>query len=632
MRRIFPGGRDKLRQIREKAAREMKKMKKRLAAICLTLAVTFGGLAPALAVEETAVALTLNGYALEVEALACDGTTLVPAEAFLYALSGPDVRSYLDGMPLSSRILYRWDDAGQTLSVRWYDKAVTLIPGQDGAQLRDGVLWVPLRPLAEALGLTVGWTGRVALSYPKRRVEVDNLKDLFLAVAPDTEIVLKQGEYSFADLDPKELEGADSPYFRVDYDLFDPDMGEWGLGTVYRVIIQDVRDLTILAGGCRVATPWAYADVWAFEHCTRMTLEGGTAVHDVAPGYCMGNCVSLNACKDVVLDSVALDGSGVYGLYGEGSRNMLLKNAQITHCTYGAVALSNCGNVTVDACHIYENDVEFSLFSCYGCSGIQVSRCLIEDNSAGALGTYTDSRGVVFDDCTFGKNSFRRVSDFGGRGSGGAVFMDCFMTADGFQAFLEERALSGLVPPGRVMTQENRDGVIQSFLSIPEPERTYVALLLAQIAAGEATAADGYCDPKSGVYLTACQICLSDLDLDGVPEFILKTGGSEAEFRYTVYTIVDGALVECGGFGGGHTDLYTGDQGGLVGYAAHMGSYTVTALSLEGAELVARALATGQVDQDWGGEYPSLSELDCGAYNLRLAFTKIPTLFFAPVG
>lgn len=589
-----------------------------------------GGLSPALAAEETAVALTLNGYALEVEALVCGGTTLVPAEAFLYALGGPEVSSYCDGNLLPGGLLYRWDDAGRTLTVRWYDKTVTLLPGQDGARLRDGVLWVSLRPLAEALGLTVEWTGRVELSYPKRRVEVDNLKDLFLAVAPDTEIVLKQGDYSFAGLDPKELEGVDSPYLSVDYELFDTTAGDWGLGTVYQVVIQDVRDLTILAEDCRVATPWAYADVWHFKNCRRVALEGGTAVHDVEPGYCIGNCVSLDGCEGVVLNSVVLDGSGVYGLNGHDSRNVLLKNAQITHCTYGAVALFRCENVTVEASHIYENDVEFSLFSFHACSGTRVSRCLIEDNSAGALGSYSESRGVVFDGCAFGENSFLHVNSFGDRASGGAVYVDCGMTANGFQAFLDQRALSGLVPPGLIMTQENRDNVIQYFLSLPETERTYVTLLLEQIAAGEATAADNDCDPESGVYLTACQFCLSDLDLDGAPEFILKTGSSEADFRYTVYTTVDGGLVECGRFSGGHTNLYTSGKGGLVGYAGHMGNYTVTALSLEGTRLVTRELSSGQVNS--GGDYPSLSELGCGAYNLWLEFTKIPTLFLAPKG
>lgn len=607
-------------------------MKKRFAAICLILAMLLAGAAPARAAEEAAVALTLNGYALEVEALARDGTTLVPAEDFLSALGGPMVTSYWDSAPLPGGMLYRWDEAGRALSVQWYGKALTLTPWEDGAELRDGVLWVPLRPLAQALGLTVEWTGSVELSYPKRRVEVDNLKDLFLSVAPDTEIVLKQGEYSFADLDPKELEGVDSPYFYVDYDLFDPAEGEWGLGTVYQVVIRDVRDLTILAGGSRVATPWAYADVWHFENCRRVTLEGGTAVHDVEPGYCQGDCAYLGNCGDMVLDSVVLDGSGAYGLYADRCRNVTLQNFDISHCTYAAAALFDCRDVRLETGHIASCEGVFELFSMAECDGVRVRNCLIEHNSAGALGAYLNNREVVFEGCTFGENSFLHVSDFGWQGSGGAVFLDCGVTADGFQGFLEERNLSGLVAPGLTMTAEDEARVVGYFLGLPEPERSYVTLLLGLLAAGEPTPADDDCDPKSGVFLTACRYCLYDMDGDGAPEFILETGSDEAGRQYTVYTLRDGALAECGSLSGGHASLYADGQGGLLRYMGQMGVYDLTEVTLDGTDLAAREITSGQADFGKGEDYPDLSDYGYGADSQPLEFTALPTLFLAPKG
>lgn len=205
-------GRVKLGQIEEKA---VVGMKKRWLALCLVLAAALGALSPALGAEgEMPVDLTLNWYALEVPALASGGTTLVPAEAFLDALGGPVVTSYRDGKPLSGGVLYRWgEDGGHTLTVQWYDKSFSLTPGEAGAELRDGVLWVPLRPLAEALGLTVEWTGRVELAYPKRRVEVDSLKDLFLAIAPDTEIVLKRGGLLLRGPGPQRAGGHRQPVF-----------------------------------------------------------------------------------------------------------------------------------------------------------------------------------------------------------------------------------------------------------------------------------------------------------------------------------------------------------------------------------------------------------------------------------
>lgn len=101
-------------------------------------------------------------------------------------------------LPCPAGILYRWaEDGSGVLTVEWYDRTVILTPGKEGAAFRDGVLYAPLRPLAEALGLTVEWTGVVELSYPKRQVYAESLEELFNAVAPDTEIALAQGEYSF---------------------------------------------------------------------------------------------------------------------------------------------------------------------------------------------------------------------------------------------------------------------------------------------------------------------------------------------------------------------------------------------------------------------------------------------------
>ena len=42
-------------------------------------------------------------------------------------------------------------------------------------QNKDGILWVPLRPLCEAVGASVTWdpnTGTVNIEHPKRRIEL----------------------------------------------------------------------------------------------------------------------------------------------------------------------------------------------------------------------------------------------------------------------------------------------------------------------------------------------------------------------------------------------------------------------------------------------------------------------------
>lgn len=201
-----------------------------------------------------------------------------------------------------------------------------------------------------------------------------------------------------------------------------------------------------------------------------------------------------------------------------------------------------------------------------------------------------------------------------------------------FQRFMEDRQLSGLIPEGMVITDENKDGVLQYFEALEDVEGEYIMLLLQAISAGEPTPADEYCSFEGGVYLDSCQFCLYDMDLDGFPEFILKTGVCEADFWFTVYTIADGALVDCGGLSGSHATLYADGAGGFVRYAGQMGVYNITVSTLEETTLITQEIADGEVDRSQGGDYPELKQYGYEDYDQPLAFSGIPTLFLNPAG
>lgn len=397
-------------------------MKKRLLALFLVLSALVWA-APALAAGETPVTILLRGFTLELErpAVEKNGATVVPVEEFLQIVGGEVQTDPADSTPIPGGVLYRWaEDGSGVLTVQLYDKSVTLTPGGGGAELRGGVLYAPLRPLAEGLGFTVTWDdGTVDLYYPREEVSAANLEEFYNAIAPDTKIVLAPGDYSFADLDVSKL---NNPYVYVDYDVFDTDAGEWNTGSVYQIVIQNVRDLRIEASNVRLSTPWAYADVWNFQNCRRVVMEGGTAVHDVEPGYCMGNCVELTDCRDILLSGITMDGSGAYGLLATGSQNVGLSSCTIQNCTYGAVNLWDCRGVTLYTCRIRDNKGCFNLLGVSDSSNVRLWHCgVIEGNSAGALVSSYNSQPVVFDGCTFGANEFDIVT----QSSGGAAFMDC---------------------------------------------------------------------------------------------------------------------------------------------------------------------------------------------------------------
>jgi len=127
---------------------------------------------------------------------------------------------------------------------------------------------------------------------------------------------------------------------------------------------------------------------------------------------------------------------------------------------------------------------------------------------------------------------------------------------------------------------------------------------------------------------------LCDIDRNGIPELIIKTGVCEADYMYEIYTISGNSAIRCGEIAGGHTILSYGiDSKGLVCYEAHMGSYTVVLLTLDGMTLNAKEITEGYVTNDdfnAGNGYPELTELGYGEYSHQLSFcdATIPILLY----
>lgn len=364
-----------------------------------------------------------------------DGVTMVPAEEFFQVLAGPVRTDPETGAILPGGAQVRWaEDGSNILTVTWYDHTLTLTPGKDTmtadgrevklpvpARFEAGRFCVPLRPVAEALGCTVKWTGIPEVSYPKKQVKVDSLEALFNAVAPDTEIFLEPGEYSLGAMDWTKI---DNPYVKVDFNVFDTATGLYNTGTVWEVVIRGVRDLTIQAGASRVSTPWAYADVWKFEDCDRIRVEGGIAVHDVESGYCAGNCVELENCHGVSLTGMVMDGSGAYGLCTYGCEQVYAESCIIRNCTYGALSLWNTRDVELWECQIAGCRDCFGLIGGAESRDVRIQYCTFAGNSANALTAY-EGQNLVFGHCTFRENTFGQIQEYGWQSSGGAAFYEC---------------------------------------------------------------------------------------------------------------------------------------------------------------------------------------------------------------
>ncbi|WOO35599.1 hypothetical protein R2R35_17595 [Anaerocolumna sp. AGMB13020] len=203
---------------------------------------------------------------------------------------------------------------------------------------------------------------------------------------------------------------------------------------------------------------------------------------------------------------------------------------------------------------------------------------------------------------------------------------------DEFQAFVEKWELFGLLPESRTLTTENQNEFVKYFNQYDDVTRNYIILLLQGIAAGTTTLGDDTNDHKYGVYLMNCQYCLYDMNQDGAPEFILKTGDCEAAYKYTVFTVVNGKLIYCGELYGSHSSLYTNGSGSFVRYEGHMGVYNIDVSILEGTTLQTQKIAEGVIDFEKKEDYPELGKYDYGDYDQLLSFNGISTLFLAPAG
>lgn len=422
-------------------------MRKRLMGMFLAALLLIPGMALAGAgAEQTPVEVTVNGFSLEGELRAEEGIALVAVESFCRSVFGGGRCAVDDSAPLAGSVLCRWAEDGsgtltitrsgdtgepeQTLTLE-LGSAVLRTGGASSGEVRmdrplewaDGAAWAPLEPVAKALGFQVRRSGEtICLEREKRRVTVRSLEEFLNAVGDDTEITLAPGVYDFGALEPEKIQ---NPLVLIDYEVFNTETGSWYGGDRWQAVIRQVRDLTIRASGVTFSTPWAYADVLRFQDCRRVTLTGATAVHDVEPGHCTGNCLELIGCGSFRAEDCVLDGSGAYGLCAVDSRDVTLRGCEIANCTYGALELEGSEEVRLLDCRIHDCLNCFSLVSAADCAGVLIRDCALEGNTANSLASSGGSTGVCFQNCTFRNDRFGTVNEYGWQESGGAVLVDC---------------------------------------------------------------------------------------------------------------------------------------------------------------------------------------------------------------
>lgn len=190
----------------------------------------------------------------------------------------------------------------------------------------------PQEPETQTLGLPEGM----------KEVQVSSVDELLAAIGPDTCIVLDEGVYDLSSA--SDYGAADGTWYHWDpcYDGYTL----WVTGVKNLWIQGAGRDVTLISVSPR------YAAVFFFVDCENLSLSGFTAGHSEAPGYCAGDVLDLDNCRNIRIDDCGLFGCGVIGICAWNCDDFAVCESEIYECSYQGAGFTNCRNVSFEGCGI----------------------------------------------------------------------------------------------------------------------------------------------------------------------------------------------------------------------------------------------------------------------------------------
>lgn len=203
---------------------------------------------------------------------------------------------------------------------------------------------------------------------------VTNVDEFLAAIAPDTEILLAEGDFLLNGA--KNCGVSDSPYYTWE---------GWGSGE-YALVIQNVTNLTIRGcgqGKTNILTDHISMDVLRFRDCQNVTLESMSLGHTVRKEYCEGAVLVTDNARDMHFADLDLYGCGSVGLQVYGSQNVTLQDSVIHDCSSSGVYINQSTEVTVQSTTFRSMGREtpaFSLFGFFNAGNVTISNCDFSNN------------------------------------------------------------------------------------------------------------------------------------------------------------------------------------------------------------------------------------------------------------
>lgn len=261
--------------------------------------------------------------------------------------------------------------------------------------------WIALcLPLLLLAALTACAQGKPDSTPPKEKVaahEMDNAvtvstaAELIAAIAPDTHILLKPGDYNFSALTEDEISECGG--------YVNPDSLANGELTIY-----NAHGFTIEAeesGSVRFITENGYADVVTLTLCDGAVLKGLVIGHEIEKGECDADVLRIDTCKDVTVEDCGLFGCGADGIWAEKADRLTVTKTDIYECTSSIFSLVDTGEAVFDGCRFYDND---GMFFLWGKTEVLVRDTEIFQNRNPLLEGDPEDVCIAFRGCTFRDN------------------------------------------------------------------------------------------------------------------------------------------------------------------------------------------------------------------------------------
>jgi len=205
----------------------------------------------------------------------------------------------------------------------------------------------------------------------RTEVVVSTVDELIAAIAPDTEIVLKDGTYDLSTAKDYGTGWSDYYYWSEEFD--GPALTISGVDNlVIRSESGDVKK-------CTVSAVPRYADVLKFKSCTNVTVSGFTAGHTVEPGYCTGGVLYYEDCDNILVSNCGLYGCGILGVRAELCSVIAVTGCEIYECSYGGISMGNTSGIKIENCSFRDLGGDALYF--YECKDVIVDGQQVSGNS-----------------------------------------------------------------------------------------------------------------------------------------------------------------------------------------------------------------------------------------------------------